>query len=269
MRLVTLALRRPFTVLVLVILAVGAAVMAVSRMAIDVFPTLDMPVLYVAQPYGGMSPAEMEGYIINYYETNFLYISGVDHMESRSIQNVGLIRLTFHPGTNMDQAVAETAAYVARSLAYMPQGTVPPFILRFDAGSVPVGDLVLSSRRETQGQLDDLAQIRIRPMFAGLAGVSAPPPFGGNPRSIIVSVNPDRLAAQGLALDDVVQAIAKGNAVLPSGNARIGNMNRIVRMNTVVPAYQELADLPLRSRYGPMIRLYYDLPDSVKLVQAR
>lgn len=255
MRLVTLALRRPFTVLVLVILAVGAAVLAVSRMAIDVFPTLDMPVLYVAQPYGGMSPAEMEGYIVNYYETNFLYISGVDHMESRSIQNVGLIKLTFHPGTNMDQAVAETAAYVARSLAYMPQGTVPPFILRFDAGSVPVGDLVLSSRSETQGQLDDLAQIRIRPMFAGLAGVSAPPPFGGNPRSIIVSVNPDRLAAQGLALDDVVQAIVKGNAVLPSGNARIGNLNRIVRMNTVVPAYQELADLPLRSRYGPMIRL--------------
>ncbi|MGH9533256.1 MAG: efflux RND transporter permease subunit [Terriglobales bacterium] len=255
MRMIAAALRRPFTVLVLAVVVVGAAVLAVSRMSIDVFPTLDMPVLYVAQPYGGMAPAEMEGYIVNYYETNFLYISGVDHMESRSIQNMGLIKLTFHPGTDMDQAVAETAAYVQRSLAYMPKGIVPPFIMRFDAGSVPVGDLVLSSRTESQGQLDDLAQIRIRPMFAGLAGVSAPPPFGGNPRSIIVSINPDRLAAQGLSLDDVVQAIANGNAVLPSGNARIGKWNRIVRVNTVVPAYQDLTDLPLRSRYGPMIRL--------------
>lgn len=255
MRMIAAALRRPFTVLVLAIVVVGAAVMAVSRMSIDVFPTLDMPVLYVAQPYGGMSPAEMEGYIVNYYESNFLYISGVDHMESRSIQNMGLVKLTFHPGTNMDQAMAETTAYIARSLAYMPKGIVPPFIMRYDAGSVPVGDLVLSSPSESQGQLDDLAQIRIRPLFSGLAGVSAPPPMGGNPRSILISVNPDRLAAQHLSLDDVVRALANGNAVLPSGNARIGQYNRIVHMNTVVPAYQQLADLPLRSRYGPMVRL--------------
>lgn len=255
MKMIAAALRRPFTVLVLAMVVVGAAVMAISRMSIDVFPTLDMPVLYIAQPYGGMAPAEMEGYIVNYYETNFLYISGVEHMESRSIQNMGLVKLTFHPGTNMDQAMAETSAYIARSLAYMPKGIVPPFIMRYDAGSVPVGDLVLSSPSESQGQLDDLAQIRIRPLFAGLAGVSAPPPFGGNPRSIIISINPDRLAAQHLSLDDVVQALANGNAVLPSGNARIGKFNRIVRANTVVPAYHDLADLPLRSRYGPMVRL--------------
>src|SRR5204862_5403537 len=119
-------------------------VMGVVRMQRDVFPDLGVPVLYVAQHYGGMDPAQMEGFLVNYYEYHFLYINGIEHVESKSIQGVGLIKLQFHPGTNMAQAMAETVSYVARARAFMPAGTVPPFVMRFDAGSVPVGDLVFS-----------------------------------------------------------------------------------------------------------------------------
>ncbi|MGH9487852.1 MAG: efflux RND transporter permease subunit [Terriglobales bacterium] len=249
MNLIRAALVRPVTVAVAVVALAALAVMAVLRMPIDVFPQLDAPVIYVAQPYGGMSPAEMEGYIVNYYEANFLFISGVDQIESRSIQNVGLIKLSFHPGTDMSQAAAQTTSYIDRAMAYMPKGIVPPFIMRYDAGSLPVGDIILSSPQRLQAELDDLAQTRVRPMFASLPGVSAPPPMGGNPRSIIVNLDPARMSAARLSPDEVVQALVNGNAVLPSGNVRMGNFNRIVHANTVVPAYQELLSLPLRT--GP------------------
>ena len=119
------------------------------RMPIDIFPNLNLPVIYVAQPYGGMDPAQMEGLLTNYYEYHFLYISGIHHVESRNIQGMALMKLYFHPGTNMAQAMAETIGYVTRSRAFMPPGTVSPFITRFDAGSVPVGYLVLSSETKT------------------------------------------------------------------------------------------------------------------------
>ena len=136
-----------------------------------------MPVLYVAQPYGGLDPAQMEGFITNYYEYHFLYITGIEHVESKSIQGVALIKLQFHPGTDMAQATAETVSYVDRARAFMPAGTVPPFVMRFDAGGVPVPDLVFSSKTITVAELQDAALFRARPLFATLPGVSAPPPF--------------------------------------------------------------------------------------------
>src|SRR4249919_2727150 len=145
MWLIRTALRRPITVVVAVIAVALTAVFAVSRMRADIFPDLDLPVIYVAQPYGGMSPAQMEGYLVYYYEYHFLYITGIEAVESKSIQNVGLLKLTFHPGTDMSQAMAQTVGYVDRARAFMPPGTVAPFIMRFDAGSVPVGYLVFSS----------------------------------------------------------------------------------------------------------------------------
>src|SRR5438105_5377072 len=144
MNLVSFALRRPVSVLVVVLAVVLAGGLALQRMARDIFPDLGVPVLYVAQPYGGMDPAQMEGFLVNYYEYHFLYINGIEHVESKSIQGVGLIKLQFHPGTNMAQAMAETVSYVNRSRAFMPPNTVSPFVMRFDAGSVPVGNLVFS-----------------------------------------------------------------------------------------------------------------------------
>ena len=130
---------------------------------------LNLPVIYVAQPYGGMDPAQMEGLLTNYYEYHFLYISGIHHVESKNIQGVALMKLFFHPGTNMAQAMAETINYVNRSRAFMPPGTVSPFVMRFDTGSVPVGYLVLSSETRTLAEIQDLALFRVRPMFATLA----------------------------------------------------------------------------------------------------
>src|ERR1700732_4779675 len=124
MNLVSFALRRPITILVLVLATVLAGILAVQRMARDIFPDLGVPVLYVAQPYGGMDPAQMEGFLVNYYEYHFLYINGIEHVESKSIQGAALIKLQFHPGTNMAQATAETVSYVKRARAFMPVGPV-------------------------------------------------------------------------------------------------------------------------------------------------
>src|SRR5438477_6248322 len=195
MNLVSFALRRPISLLTMVIAVALLGLLAVARMSRDIFPDLGVPVLYVAQPYGGMDPAQMEGFLVNYYEYHFLYITGIEHVESRSIQGVGLIKLQFHPGTNMAQAMAETVSYVNRSRAFMPAGTVPPFIMRFDAGSVPVGNLVFSSDSRSVAELQDAALFKVRPLFATLPGVSAPPPFGASQRTVVIRPDPERLRA--------------------------------------------------------------------------
>ena len=248
MNLVTFALRRPITILVLVIAVVLTGLFAIARMPRDVFPNLGVPVLYVAQPYGGMDPAQMEGFIVNYYEYHFLYINGIEHVESKSIQGAALIKLQFHPGTDMAAAMAETVSYVNRAHAFMPVGTVPPFVMRFDAGSVPVGDLVFSDESGKLGvkDLQDAALFRVRPLFATLEGVSAPPPFGGSPRAIVISVDPDRLRAY-MSPDEIVQALAKGNTISPSGNVRFGKEMPMVPVNSVVTDVRRLGDVPIRS----------------------
>src|ERR1019366_4517095 len=152
MRLVLAALSRPLTVVVALIAIALCAVLALERMPADIFPQVGDPAIYVAQPYGGMDPAQMEGYLTYYYEYHFLYITGIDHVESKSIQGAALMKLVFHEGTNLSQAMSETVGYVNRARAFMPPGTVPPFITRFDAGSVAVGQLIFSSAARTQGE---------------------------------------------------------------------------------------------------------------------
>src|SRR6266511_266590 len=198
---IVFALRRPFTVMVLVVAVAGASVVALSRTKVDIFPDLNLPVIYVAQPYGGMDPAQMEGLITNYYEYHFLYISGIHHVESKNIQGVSLMKLFFHPGTDMAQAMAETIQYVTRSRAFMPPGTVSPFVMRFDVGSIPVGYLVLRSETKSIGEIQDQALFKVRPMFASLPGVSALPPFGGNQRTVVVRVDPERLRSYQMSPD--------------------------------------------------------------------
>ena len=207
------------TVVVAVVAVLCAAVLAIQQNARDIFPSLGTPTIYVAQPFGGMDPAQMEGYLTYYYEYHFLYITGIEHVESKSIQGAALIKLQFHPGTDMAAAMAETVSYVNRARSFMPTGTVPPFVMRFDAGGVPVGDLVFSDEtgKLPLKDLQDAALFRVRPLFATLPGVSAPPPFGGSPRTVVVSADPDRLRAYNMSPDEVVQAITSGNAISPSG----------------------------------------------------
>src|SRR3954451_8974060 len=166
MNLIQIALRRPISLMVAIVAVAIGCFWAVRRMDVDVFPALNLPVIYVAQPYGGMDPLQMEGLIANYYEYHFLYIAGIKHVESKNVQGLSLMKLYFHPGTDMAQAMAETVGYVNRSRAFMPPGTVSPFIMRFDTGSVPVGYLVLSSETKTVGEIQDQALFKVRPMFA-------------------------------------------------------------------------------------------------------
>jgi multidrug efflux pump subunit AcrB len=256
MWLIQAALRRPFTILAAVITIGLLSLLALSRMPVDIFPNLNLPVIYVAQPYGGMSPAQMEGYLVYYYEYHFLYITGIESVESKSIQNVGLLKLTFHPGTDMSQALAQTISYVDRARAFMPAGTVPPFVLRFDAGSVPVGFLVFSSQTRGLGEIQDLALNRVRPLFATLPGVSAPPPFGGNARTVVILVDPDRLRAYHMSPEEVIKAVSSGNIIMPAGNIRTGDLQPMVPINSVVSNIQDLKDLPIRVGSGPTVFLH-------------
>src|SRR4051812_39607107 len=222
MNLVSGALRRPLMTLVIITGVALGGWLGVRQMARDIFPPLGIPTIYVAQPYGGMDPAQMEGYLTYYYEYHFLYIAGIEHIESKSIQGAAIIKLQFHAGTDMSQAMAETVAYVNAARAFMPAGTLPPFITRFDAGSVPVGQLVFSSETRSVTEMQDAALNLVRPLFATLPGVSAPPPFGGSARTIVVNIDPDRMNSYKISPDEVVDAITQANLISPSGNMMLG-----------------------------------------------
>lgn len=274
---ISFALRRPWTVLVAAATLVMLAGVGARRMSIDVFPLLNAPIVYVCQPYGGMDPAQMEGLLTNYYEYHFLYISGIHHVESKSVQGMAIMKLVFHPGTDMAQAMAETIGYVTRSRAFMPPGTVSPFITRFDGGSVPVGYLVLSSPTKSIGEIQDQALFKVRPMFASLPGVSAPPPFGGSQRTVVVRLDPQRLKALAMSPDEVVTALTKGNVVSPSGVLRLGDEMPIVSANALVRDVTELLDIPVRTEGSTIVFLRdvatvadaSDVPTGYALVNGR
>src|SRR6266571_1045828 len=256
MWLVYTAMRRPITILVAVISVALASIMAIRRMKVDIFPQLGAPAIYVAQPYGGMDPSQMEGYLTYYYEYHFLYITGLEHVESKNIQGIALMKLVFHPDMDMSQAMAEVVGYVSRARAFMPPGAVPPFITRFDAGSVPVAQLVFSSSTRSPSEMQDIALNRVRPIFATLPGVSAPPPFGGNQRTIVVRVDPERLRQYRLSPEEVVTSIGNASTVLPSGNVRTGDLIRISHTNAALGAnINEMLDQPVRLGSGPTVYL--------------
>ena len=247
------SLRRPLTVVVAILAVALASILGLQRMPKDVLPNLNVPTIYVAQAYGGMDPAQMEGYLAFYFEYHFLYITGIQHVESKSIQGAALLELQFHPGTDMSQAMAETVAYVNRARAFMPPGTLPPFITRFDPGSVPVGHLVFSSETRSIEVLQDAALNLVRPLFATLPGVSAPPPFGGNARSVVVNLKPERLRSYHMSPEDVVAAISAANVVSPSGNVTIGGSYPLVPVNSVAGDVKALEAVPIKNGKFPAV----------------
>lgn len=253
LRLIAYALRKPVTIMVILIGIVFFSILAIRKSPIDIFPKLGTPTIYVAQTYGGLSPQQMEGFIASYYEYHFLYITGIKYVESKSVQGVALCKLQFHEGTDMAAAMAEVVAYVNRSRAFMPPGTISPFIMRYDAGSVPVGQLVFSSETRSLNEIQDLALFKVRPLFSTLPGVSAPPPFGGNQRTILVRADPERLREYGLTPDELVTAIAKNNTISPAGNIRVGDQTLITPSNSVVDNYKELENIPLRPGTGASV----------------
>src|SRR5580700_7931595 len=229
------AMRHPISILMVVVALVGGGFLAIDRMRIDIFPPFNLPQIYVIQNFNGMSPAQMEGLIVNQFELNFQYVDGVKTVESRSIQQIALIKLSFYPGTDMSQAMAEVVAQANRAQASMPPGVLPPQIMRMDAGSVPIGYLVLTGKGQSLGTLADLAQQRIRPLIQeSVPGTVGTAPFGSNVRSIVVNVDPDRLRAYNLTPDDVVKALTTGNVIVPAGNLYVKDQMPLVPMNAMV-----------------------------------
>lgn len=252
-RLIQFALRKPVTILVFVVGIAFFAFLAIRKSPVDIFPTINAPTIYVAQTYGGLSPQQMEGYLTSYYEYHFLYITGIKSVESKSIQGLSLIKLQFHEGTDMANAMAETISYATRARSFMPPGTLPPFVMRYDAGSIPIGQLVFSSESRSLNEIQDLALFKVRPMFAALSGVSAPPPFGGNQRTIVIKADPERLRSYNITPDELITAVAKNNTILPAGNIRVGDKTIITASNSVVDNFSELENVTVRNVDGTPI----------------
>ncbi len=239
-----------------IMLAIGFfSFLTIRTMPIDIFPKVGIPTIYVAQPYGGMSPEQMEGYLSSIYEQHFIYITGIRNMESRSIQGMSLIKLEFHEGTNMAESMAQVVAQVNRAGGKMPPGTIAPFVVRYDAGNVPVGQLVFSSDSRSLPEIQDQAVKWVRPMFSSLPGVSSPPPVGGNQRSIVIDIDPEKLRSYRLSTEDVVEALAQGNLLTPSGSIRIDDTEYLTKPNSVVKNYKELENIPIHLNQGPSVYL--------------
>jgi multidrug efflux pump subunit AcrB len=263
---IAFAMRHPVSIMAGVVALAVTSFLAVQRMAVDVFPALDLPVIYIAQPYGGMDPSQMESQLTSYYEGHSIYMTGIHHVESKNIQGMAVIKLYFYPGTNMAGAMAETVGYTVRARGFMPPGTLPPFILRYDTGSVPVGYLVFDSdQARSVGEMTDLAIFRVRAIFGSIPGASAPPPAGGNIRSVVINLDPERLRAYHLSPDDVVAALSAGNLVVPSGNARIGDQAPMVPSNAMVVDPQMLGSIPVKPGENLYIRDLSTITDAMDI----
>lgn len=255
MNLIQSSLRKPITVMVGIIAITFFAFLSLKKIAVDIFPALDIPTIYIAQPYGGMAPDQMDGLMAARYQDHFLYVQGVKAIETKSVQGLSLMKITFYPGTDMAQAAAEVANNVSRAKAYMPEGTVPPQVVRFDASSVPVGQLVFESDKRSLNELQDFAASRVRPMFSGIPGVSSPPPFGGNQRTIVIKVDPELLRSYKISPEEVVKAIANTNQPSAAGNVRIGDYTMMTPVNSLIRNPQEFLEVPLRLGSGPTVFL--------------
>src|SRR5580658_5784473 len=245
MGLIRLALRKPITILVLVAGLLFFGISAVQNIKIDIFPKLDLPVIYISHPYGGFTPDQMETYFGKQYVSLLLYVGGVKSIESRNIQSLTLLKLTFYPGTDMAQAASEVTGYITRAQANFPPGSQPPFILRFDASTLPVGQLVLSSPIRSNNELQDLANIYVRAQFTSVPGLVSPAPFGGNSRTVVINVNPELMRAHNLTPDQIVAALRVNNQATPSGNVRIGNLNYLTPTNTTIVTVKDFEDIPI------------------------
>lgn len=239
------ALKRPITILVLFTGLLLFSFMAIRKIPIDIFPKLNLPTIYVIESYGGMSPQQMEGFFATRMQDQFLYVNGIKNIESKNIQGLTLIKLSFYEGTDMAEVSAQVALQVNRASKFFPPGALPPQVIRFDASSLPVGQLVFSSQTKSLKEIYNLAVTRVRPMFSTVAGLSAPPPFGANSRSVVVNVDPEKLLRYNLSPDQVVEAISKSNSMSPSGNLRVDSMMYVTTVNSLEEKVQQFEDIPI------------------------
>lgn len=245
MNLIRFALRKPISILVMVAGLFFFGIGAITQIKVDILPAMNLPVIYIAHPFGGYTPTQMESYFGKQYINILLYANGVKSIETKNIQGLMLMKLTYYEGTNMAQAASELSALSNRAQAIFPPGSQPPFIIRFDASSLPVGQLVLSSPIRSNNELQDLANTYVRSSFSAIPGLLAPAPFGGSPRTIEINVDPTLLRSHNLTVDQIVDAIRLNNQTAPSGNVRIGDKNYITPTNYTIKKIKDFENIPL------------------------
>jgi multidrug efflux pump subunit AcrB len=241
------ALRYPFFIIMICMMIAVVGSVTVARMPVDLFPEINIPVVVVATFYNGMPPEQIETNITNPFERFFTLGSGIDHIESRSLTGVSLIKVYFQPGTDANAAVTTISNLAMADLRRLPPGTLPPVVLKFDASSLPVCLITLKGQGLNQAKLHDVGQFDVRDQIAGVPGASVPQPFGGKYRQIQVYVDPVKLEAHELSPMDVVRAVNKANAILPAGDVRIGPRDFNIYTNSQFPTVDSINDLPLKS----------------------
>ncbi len=245
MNLIRFALRKPISILVMVAGLFFFGIGAIRDIKIDILPTMNLPVIYIAHPFGGYTPTQMESYFGKAYINILLFANGIKSIETKNVQGLMLMKLTYYEGTNMAQAASELSALSNRAQAIFPPGSQPPFIIRFDASSLPVGQLVLSSPIRTNNELQDIANTYVRSSFTAIPGLLAPAPFGGSPRTIEINVDPLLLRSHNLTVDQIVDAVRINNQTAPPGNVRIGNKNYLTPTNYTIKQIKDFENIPL------------------------
>src|SRR5260221_1360974 len=241
------AVRHPYLVIVVCLFICVLGLTSVARMPVDMFPPINIPVVLMATFYSGMPPQQIEADITDTFERFFTLASGIDHMESRSMTGVSLIKVYFQPGTDANADVTQISNLAMADLRRLPQGTLPPVVMKVDASSLPVCLLTVSGEGLDETQLHDYLQYQIRNQIAGVPGATVPPPYGGKYRQIMVYVDPLKLQAHQLSPMDVVRATNSSNLILPAGDVRIGPLDFSIYTNAQVADAQSLNSIPLKT----------------------
>lgn len=245
MGLIRTALRKPISILVLVAGLLFFGIGAIRTIKIDIFPQMNLPVIYISHPFGGYTPTQMEAFFGKAYVNILLFVNGIKTIETKNSQGLTLMKITFYPSTNMAQAAAELSAFCNRAQAIFPPGSQPPFIVRFDASTLPVGQLVLSSPTRSNNELMDMANVYVRAAFTAIPGLIGSPPFGGNIRTIVIKADPELLRSHQLTPDQLVEALRLNNQISPGGNVRIGDYNYLTPANTIIKTVKDFENMPL------------------------
>src|SRR5712691_632996 len=240
------AIRNPYFIVVVCLMIAVVGVSSLARMPVDMFPAMNIPVVVVATFYSGMPPEQIETDITSRFERFFTLGSGIEHIESRSLPGVSVIKVYFQPGTNPDSAVTTISNLAMARLRRLPPGTLPPVVLKFDASSLPVCLVTVGGPGFTETQMRDLAQFTVRNQMASVPGASVPQPFGGGYRQIMVYADPYKLEAHQLSLMDVVRTVNRSNLILPAGDVPIGSLDYSIYTNSQLPTIQEIDQLPVK-----------------------
>src|ERR1700751_3572815 len=241
------SIRNPYFIIVLCLALLVIGGTSMTRMPVDLFPPINLPEAVVATFYTGMPPEDVEFDINDPLERFFTLASGVDHMESRSLLGVSIIKVYFQPGTNPDTDVSQLSNLALADLKRLPPGTLPPVVLKFDASSLPVALVTVKGEGLSETQLHDYAQFQIRNQIAVVPGAEIPIPFGGKYRQIMVYVDPYKLSSRQLSMMDVVNAVNDSNLILPAGDVKIGSNDYYVYSNSLVDNMKQLGEVPVKT----------------------